>query len=101
MGLARSCLTVGHDHTVEAVEHIANDRCCNMRVRLVLACVHLKNAVKAEVTLVKTRANKRQRLVVVWVVRFNALHAAFLTALCPFTHQEWSNADYHYTTFNS
>ena len=58
MSLARSCLTVGHNHTVEAVKHIANDRCCNMRVRLVLACVHLKNAVKAEVTLVKARPNE-------------------------------------------
>ena len=58
MGLTRSCLTVGHDHTVEAVKYITDDWCCNMRVRLVLACVHLKNAVKAEVTLVKARPNE-------------------------------------------
>ena len=58
MSLSRSCLTVGHDHTVEAVQHIANDRCCDVRVRLVLACVHFKDAVESEITLIEARANE-------------------------------------------
>ena len=58
VGLARASLPIGHDHPVKPIKHITDDRCCDLSVTLILAGVHLKHGVKAEIPLVKTRPHQ-------------------------------------------
>ena len=56
--LAGASLAVRHDHPVEAVENIVDDRSRYLGERHVLARLHLEHAVKSEIALVKTRPHK-------------------------------------------
>ena len=58
MSFARPSLAIGHDHSVESIEHIVDHWSSYLRIRLVLARVHLKDAIESEISLVKARPNQ-------------------------------------------
>ena len=58
MCLARSCLTVGHDDSIEAIEDVSHHRMCDLGVGVILARVHLHHAIESKVALVKAGPNE-------------------------------------------
>jgi len=58
MSFARSCLSICHDHTVETIEHIVDNWCSDLRIRLILAGIHLEDTIKAKISLIETWPNQ-------------------------------------------
>ena len=94
MRLSRSCLPIGHDDSIEAIEYVVNHRRRQQSISLILARLQVEYMVILEFFQVEARPDQDYLRVIVRVLSLHTLDSAFLAQLI-LTLQEGTHTNHH------